>query len=219
MDGDTVEPHNLQRQEFCSTAVNLNKADYWADVVRRQHHDVSVESVPHYQTEKSLAQQIKISGSKAPLLILSVDNDASRLASLKVVDTLPTAGWISPGNGLSGGQVMFYAKYQDKALGVDFRDVYPNLREPEDHIPKANASCAESVPSTPQLISANQGAAWVTLCIIQLILEGKPIPQEVFFDSYALKVTPDSTYLVLPDPEDTPLPVPAVCLSEATATM
>ena len=53
--------------------------------------------------------------------------------------------------------------------------ICPSFKEP--------GGCIAQAPSTPQLIGANLGAAWLTLCYVQAWLDGRPIFDGVTFDT------------------------------------
>ena len=118
------------------------------------------------------------------LVITAVDNHATRK---DIILALDEGGYnnfvlISPGNTYDSGQVVLYAKWKGERKTVHPFDKYADLAEPEDTIPQQGDGCMDQTPSTPQLITANMGAAWGVLCEVSNLLDDKPWHEEVHYD-------------------------------------
>lgn len=179
IDGDHFEEKNAARQLFTISCIGKNKARVAAD--RLPQTDVQVRVEEQY-LRRSNADLIE--NWKDPIVILAVDNDATRRLVLDELSYKPTWTVINPGNSLESGQVSVEAHRNGKSLTSSLVDRYQNIRQPSDQIP---GGCAKETPSTPQLITANAFASTLTLCLLQHLFDGTLAVEEVAFDARGLK--------------------------------
>ena len=173
-DGDIFEAHNLTRQVCGEAHTDQNKAEITQALMAAQ--GLIANAHTRYATADALEQRL----GDCPLVIPSVDNDATRAMTLRVLSRREGPFfWISPGNNdNSDGQnriscsVLWWGRLDGVEVGIDPRQLYANLAEPDDDIP-GSGGCMEHAPSVPQLITANALAAVLTLTVIQNLLDGK----------------------------------------------
>jgi hypothetical protein len=176
IDGDDFENKNQSRQFMTPDHVGQNKADAMAEMCSAMGL-TNVNAFGEYITMSSFIPFLEESDS--PLIIAAVDNDATRAAVIDAIQ-LTCAGkdffFITPGNsdGIEEvhGQTLWFGRINGENVGMNPKDVFPNIIQPEDEIPHAG-SCARLQESRPQLISANFMAAAATLAVIQNLLDEK----------------------------------------------
>jgi hypothetical protein len=194
IDGDEYEEKNMTRQIVAPNHVGLNKADAMRDFCMYQGLS-NVESKPQFITANTFMPMLR--NSESPLIVACVDNDATRLALIKAIETTCNEKdffFITPGNsdGVEEvkGQTLWYGRINGVNVGCNPSLVYPNIENPQDSIPK-EGSCALHAPSRPQLIAANFMAASITLMVVQNLLDGMldPTNSSMFFNLRSLKTT------------------------------
>lgn len=178
IDGDTVEPKNLERQKFGDQDLGLNKAEaVHAQIVNAGFvsDDCEFVIIPEYINSAKLHELIDTSGEIH--LVSAVDNDKTKAEINDWYNRVPNiVGWMA-GNEYSDGTVAACVRRDGKPLTPDFSYMQGegennNILNPQDKSPD-ELSCAEEAPSSPQLIWANQGAAFFTCAAIYSWLEGE----------------------------------------------
>jgi len=194
IDGDEYEEKNMTRQIVAPSQVGLNKAQAMKDFCNYQ----GLENVDYKADFISASTFIPMfRRSEAPMVIACVDNDATRLALINAINSMPEDKdffFITPGNsdGVEDvkGQTLWYGRIGGVKVGCNPALVYPNIDNPQDSIPH-QGSCALHAPSRPQLIAANFMAASITLMVIQNLLDGQidPSQSSMFFNLRNLKTS------------------------------
>lgn len=176
IDGDDFEDKNQSRQFMTPDHVGQNKADAMAEMCNVMGL-TNVNAFGEYITMASFIPFLE--ESESPLIIAAVDNDATRAAvidAILMVCTDKDFFFITPGNsdGVEEvrGQTLWFGRINGQSVGMNPKEVVPNISQPEDEIPRAG-SCARLQESRPQLISANFMAAASTLAVIQNLLDEK----------------------------------------------
>jgi hypothetical protein len=191
IDGDEFEEHNQTRQIVGPSQVGLNKARAMVDFCYFQGLD-NVECKEEFVSMTSFIPML--TRAKSPMIICSVDNDATRHDVLKAISEAcedKDFFFITPGNsdGVDNvkGQTLWFGRCEGERVGMDPFIAYPNISNPIDSIPE-KGSCALNAPSRPQLISANFFAAAITLSVIQNFLDGVLNPNQsgMFFNGRTL---------------------------------
>lgn len=187
IDGDSFEERNQTRQLVGPSQVGINKARAMVDFCKFQGLE-NVECVEDFIYASTFTPMLR--QSKSPLIVCSVDNDATRL---DIINTIlnnckdKDFFYITPGNSDGSetvkGQSLWFGQLNNQKIGINPALAYPNIKEPMDSIPH-KGSCALNAPSQPQLIPANFMAAAVTLAVIQNLLDGTFNPQHsgMFFN-------------------------------------
>jgi len=196
VDADTLEERNLERQPFGSSEVGGCKAAALASSVWEILPDMTVSPYNAY-LDRPLALQF-LRAEANPMIILAVDNDATRKASLEACDMIDGDFlWISPGNadasagdGTIRGTIAWWGRQEGQPVGVDPRICFSNIAQPRDDIPRVG-TCTEQAPSHPQLIAANFLAAAWTLAVVDAALNGRLDSATgcLFFDGNGLRAS------------------------------
>lgn len=188
-DGDRVEDSNLTRQLFSTSDIGKNKAQ---TIVRSLSSSlptlVKLNAVPSYINEKSLENYLAyLTVSDFLLVVNCVDNDSTRKLVIDQLETFKHSFlMITPGNGTDRGQVLTWGKASGREIGVNPKESWENIRNPEDEIPRVG-HCTNNYDNIPQLISANSMAATCTLSNIQAMFEGF-IMSEIYFECFPPRV-------------------------------
>lgn len=201
IDGDSYEEKNRVRQLFDSKFVGQNKAEVLAKKI--EEAVFPIRYIPDYVDKEKFSQILEnslINRRDLFLVVTAVDNHATRKAIIEALDSgeYPNFVFLSGGNGHSNGQVLSYVKLLGEKGTVHPLDKYPDLRNPEDHIP-GTPGCQAQAPDTPQLITANAGAALGLLWTIYAMLEDSAEwYEELHFDSKKMKIVPQGNGLKFP---------------------
>lgn len=192
IDGDAYENTNATRQVFDETGLGENKARATAKRLALPGLKTIAQFVDREKFAAILAQTVTKEDSI--LIITAVDNHATRNAIIRALDEEEYQNFtlISPGNAYDRGQVVLYIKENGEAQTAHPFGKYTDLAHPEDVIP-GGEGCAAQTPATPQLITANMGAAWGTLVTISNILDEKGWFEEIHFDCRKIKLVPQGT--------------------------
>lgn len=195
IDGDEFEEKNRTRQIVSPSDLGKNKAEAMSYFCKYQGL-TNVEYIAEYINQQDFERILMQYDS--PLIISSVDNDATRRAMIdalnKVFSNSGDFFFISPGNsdGVEEvrGQVIWYGRINDQKYGIDPTILYENLQNPLDVIPRSG-TCSANAPSRPQLIPANFMAAAGALTIVQNLLDGviQPKTSSFFFNLRTLQTT------------------------------
>ena len=195
-DGDAFEEHNQSRQLCGPAQLGRNKAEAMAELCAAQGLDF-VQAVPRFLNKDGIRQQLH---SLDNLLVVStVDNDATRLAVIEVLESLVNRNWfhLTTGNAddADGQQRItssthWHGVTGGEPVGLNPALLFPNIAEPSDVIPK-QGSCALAAPSSPQLISANALASTMALLVVQNALDQRLDPQSnsCFANGRSFKLT------------------------------
>jgi hypothetical protein len=175
-DGDEFEDHNQTRQLCGPDQVGRNKADVLADHCRSIGL-TSVGSSPSFLDKAAIRQFT--SQPTCPLVVSTVDNDATRAAVISVLEERQD-DWLhvttgnadnSDGQSRISTSTHWHGVLGGEPFGVSPALLFDNIANPSDTIPR-QGSCALQAPSAPQLISANALSAAMALLVIQNLLDG-----------------------------------------------
>lgn len=192
IDGDKYEDSNLTRQVCGEDDLGRNKAEVTAERFRLETIRVITEYVD--QNKFSIILEKTVDKNDSILVITAVDNHATRNAVINSLDDGEYTDFvmISPGNQYSSGQIVLYVKEDGEPLTTHPFDKYEEIADPADVIP-GEGGCSQEVASTPQLITANMGAAWAALSTVSNILDEKGFFEEVHFNCRRVKMIPQGT--------------------------
>lgn len=180
-DGDDFQIHNLTRQLTTEATVGRNKANTVAEFCAAL--GLPIKARPHFISAEAL--QRAITPASFPLVIATVDNNATRLMSLRTLEEAAADYfWVSPGNADDSdgtqpirGQVMWSGFIRGTQYGLRVEDLvatYPELVD-NDPMPR-DGGCAHLAPSSPQLLTANALAAAAALTVVQNLLDNTLVP-------------------------------------------
>ena len=184
VDGDTYEKKNRQRQRFDIAA---NKAEATKEWIAPPFPDIQVEAKPHFISEDNIFALIR----EGDVVLLAVDNHATRKLISEYAETLGSVLVISGGNELYDGNIQVYEKSAGTALLPPLTWMHPEIEHPNDRNP-AELSCEELAASgSTQLLAVNNMAAALMLNALLLWLDGKTPPyHELYFDISTGNVRP-----------------------------
>lgn len=185
-DGDDYEQKNQERQAFDSKGLNSNKALVKAQELKDLNPDITVYDF--WCTRESFQTHFDNHPAKLVLVVLAVDNDATRNQLINYFDRLDPSQsfvFVLPGNGFTSFNTFWYGRLLGEVCPVHPFEVADNWQFPKDGMP---GGCGAVVKSSPQIITANFGAAWSSLLRIYCLLEDKPMPFNLDhqLDSFAM---------------------------------
>jgi len=194
-DGDAFEDHNQSRQLCGPSQLGRNKAEAMAELCASQGLDF-VRSCPKFLDRNGIRQQLH--GLDHVLVVSAVDNDATRLAVIEVLESRQ-GNWLhlttgnadsSDGESRIATSTHWHGSWDGEPIGLSPALLFPNIAEPTDQIPR-QGSCALAAPSAPQLISANALSAVMALLVIQNALDGRldPTSNSAFANGRDFKFT------------------------------
>lgn len=194
IDGDEFEEKNATRQLVGQSQIGLNKARAMVDFCAYQGLMNNIDCKEDFISASTFIPMLR--RSNTPMIVCCVDNDATRLAVIKSIESVCQDDFffISPGNSdgteTVKGQTMYWGRIGGEDIGINPALVYPNIEEPTDNIPH-KGSCSLAAPSRPQLIAANFFAASITLAVIQNLLDGELNPKSsaMFFNLRTLQTS------------------------------
>lgn len=195
IDGDSFEDTNLTRQIVGQSQIDMNKARAMVDFCAYQGLNENISCQEDFITASTFIPMIR--NCELPVIVCTVDNDATRKAIIDAINTARPDGdffYITPGNSDGTedvrGQALWWGRIEGQNIGMNPTIAYPNIETPTDRIPE-RGSCANHAPSRPQLISANFFAASMTLMVIQNLLDGTldTTQSSMFFNLRNMKTT------------------------------
>ena len=178
IDGDSFQESNASRQDFRKDGLLMNKAVAWAGRIAKEFPQLELSSVAEYLTPSNARGLVK-DGS---ILMLCVDNHASRLLAQERASQLRDVWLISGGNDYTDGNVQVFVKRSGRILAPSISIFHPEISVPRDRRPD-EVGCDEEVFSMPQLLTANLMAASLMLNALYALSEDKLDHNEVYFDT------------------------------------
>ena len=173
IDGDSVEEHNLTRQNFISRDIGRNKAQVLATRYGSSF-GIEISFIPEYLKKENfnnILNDLRIN----TVFIGCVDNNATRCIihdMYRSSSYLDSLAYLDSGNEENAGQVVFSCSggYTDNNRKIRFRAPDPEIPDavslfnmsPDDRHPE-DLSCAERAVHAPQNIATNMMAAQVLL--------------------------------------------------------
>jgi molybdopterin/thiamine biosynthesis adenylyltransferase len=178
VDGDRYERRNAERQKIGERDVGRSKAEVWAERLQGSFPGLKVRSASLYLTPQSARELLP----NRSVVMLCVDNHATRNLAQSQVSKLREVVLISGGNDYTDGNVQVFVKRGGKALSAPITRYHPEIEFPRDRRPD-EVGCDELVAEAPQLLFANLTAAVLMLnALYQLLREGVLQYNEVYFD-------------------------------------
>jgi hypothetical protein len=178
-DGDIYESNNFTRQVMSQIDLGVNKATATTRKLSQSFSNVSLCAVEEYVKPALLtawlSQYERNQEDTWQLVVLAVDNNATRHELMKAIDNYPgKVICVLPGNGYHTCNVLWYmSDEKGKALPIHPFQLAPNWKKPTDF---PRHSCQYEADSSPQLIIANFSAAMLTLSVIRALLDDRIPP-------------------------------------------
>lgn len=175
IDGDVFEQGNAQRQYFARFG---NKAEVTAEWLAGLFPSLLFRVEPRYAALDNLPSLVY----NGDIVLLGVDNHASRKLVSDHGENLSDVVVISGGNELKDGCVQIFIRRDGENITLPLaNDFHPEIQNPADNHPLANG-CMQMLPGAPQVIFANNTAATVMLNSFYALLQGQVMPDEIYFD-------------------------------------
>jgi len=171
-DGDNLEARNLERQNFGTRNIKLNKAKAMFRNISRSSNKIESEQLiflPIYFTP-----QVKLLTDETNILICCADNHTARLACLTQCDENEQCEAIIAGNSTETAEAYHYSKTYRGHPTLDPRILTPEILLPDPHDPTHQCDSAEALEVTPQLAHINMTAATLILKLLWLHFVLKP---------------------------------------------
>jgi len=138
VDGDEVEEKNIARQGFIRSDFKKKKAAVYEERMRRRYPELKIRSVGDFVTPKNLPDIVP----DRTMVMLCVDNNATRLHTSRHVQSLQNAALINGGNELWDGNVYTYVR-SDGISGIKpMEETHVEIQDPKDKNP-GEMSCEE----------------------------------------------------------------------------
>jgi len=175
VDGDDFETRNAARQSFEALG---NKAKVKATELDRSFPDLSFRAIPEYVTPANLSRVIR----PGDLVLLAVDNHATRRMVSRRCEELSDVILISGGNDFTDGNVQVYVRQGGRDVTLPLTRFHPEIADPKDRSP-AEMSCEElAVEAAPQLLFMNLSVASAMLNAFYAWRSGRLLYGEVYLD-------------------------------------
>lgn len=156
LDGDSVEPHNLDRQIFRPETIKMNKAQA---AVQPHVYMGNVIPIPEYLGRHNAAQYL----SDGITIFIAVDNFPVRSIIESFCLTLENCVVINGGNELDTGSCQIWIRKDGENVTPPLSFLHPQIHEPGQD--RAEMTCEEiaALPGGGQLIAANMASAMYML--------------------------------------------------------
>ena len=178
VDGDSFEARNRERQAF-PLEDQGNKAEVKARELRAEFTNVTIRAIPEYVTPDNVRDIIQ----RHDIVLLAVDNHATRKLVSRRCKELWDVTLISGGNDLVDGSVMVHVRKGRENLTNPIEMHHPEIMDPQDVNPGVILDCmALAADGEPQLIPTNMAAALGMACALYQILTGVTPAGETYFD-------------------------------------
>jgi len=178
IDGDDFDFSNKTRQRFTSWG---NKAQALAEELKEEFENLEISYHPVYVDVDNISTLIQ----DGDVVLLCVDNHATRKLVSHHCNQLNDVTLISGGNELLDGNVMIHQRKNGKNLTRALHEVHPEINTPTDKHPNELKllGCMEMVKSAPQLVVTNFAICAVMLNAFYAVATNKnPDYEEVYVD-------------------------------------
>ena len=182
IDGDRYEARNSERQQ---AAAGQNKAEAWAKRLSGSFRSLAVSAVGSFITPDNIRLYLPDNS----VIMLGVDNHATRKLLQEHCSKLRNVVLISGGNDYYDGNVQVFAKKNGRVLLQPITFFHPEIESPADRRPD-ELGCGEELPASPQLLFTNFMAASLMLNELYLVLQDQFPHSEVYFDIRANAARP-----------------------------
>jgi len=172
VDGDIYETKNKDRQVV--PEIGMNKADTTVNYYRNMGFDF-IGSIPEYVTPENISHIIR----EEDIVLLGVDNNATRKLVDIYIQNLENVTLISGGNELEDGNVQVVHIENGLIKTPTLIEQHPEISNPTDRNPD-DMSCGELQESQPQISVVNASIADVMRRVLFGIMHDGINYNEVF---------------------------------------
>lgn len=176
IDGDSYKKENRTRQRF---EFSSNKAQATKDKLTVLFPELKIEAKPLFITDDNIYIFIR----EGDVVLLAVDNHATRKLVSNHVGTLENVLLISGGNDLHDGNIQVYERKNGEDIHTPLTKFHPEIETPQDKNP-SELTCEEVAQTgSPQLLTVNFMIAGLLLNAFTLWIQDGKIPyNEQYFD-------------------------------------
>lgn len=180
IDGDEVEPHNLDRQLFAGNFVGENKANA---LVTQYGHE-SLRSIPEFLGDENVEARI----NDGDTVLIAADNFSVRARIQKRCFALDNVTVINGGNESSDGSLQVWVRRDGKNVTPPLSFMHDEILRPSEHDPSTlNCQQRAEIPGGEQTIVANMMSATQMLNAVRHLHEWEGGKRElrwheIFFD-------------------------------------
>ena len=178
-DPDTVEQHNIGRQQFYQCDLHKSKSDVLASRINRSYGD-DIVSYPIYCDEKELID------INPDIIITCVDNVRFRKRLNKILLKCQSKNliWIDTGNDKNSGQVIMSMYQHNEKITPNCVDLFPDMVDQ-----KSAPSCSTKEALKKQSFNINKFIANFTIQFLNNIFIDFQIPYtQLYFNLTSLKI-------------------------------
>jgi len=175
IDGGRYVERNRNRQVFDNLG---SKAQITAERLVQDFPRVRFRPQPAYLTEDNIVSLIR----EGDLVLLCVDNHATRKLVSDHCEDLANVVVISGGNDYTDGSVQIFIRRDGENVTLPLANhFHPEIERPQDANPGV-AGCDELAESEPQLLITNNAVAACMLNVFYAYLQGRFDFDEVYID-------------------------------------
>ncbi|MBI5153501.1 MAG: ThiF family adenylyltransferase [Parcubacteria group bacterium] len=184
IDGDTYDRTNSERQR---SQPNTKKGDATKESLAPLFPELRIEAKNLYINEDNVYVHLL----EEDIILLAVDNHASRKIVSHHVCTLKNCILISGGNEEVDGAIQVYERRNGQDVTPPLTKFHPEIEYPKNNHPET-PSCAQLIETeSPQLLTVNFTIAALMLNALTLWLHEKPSPYaDQYFDLHKGIVSP-----------------------------
>lgn len=187
IDGDKYEERNRERQQFDRCE---NKALVTTDRLKALFPKIHFRGKADYVTPDNIISLIR----EGDIVMLCVDNHATRKLVSERCEQLDNVVVISGGNDLTDGDVLKFRRVSGKTIGRTFTQQDRNIANAADKNPGVQATnrqgCEQAAIAEPQLLFANLAAASHMLNVLYTYEQQKDDFDRVCFDIISQRSRP-----------------------------
>lgn len=203
VDGDSVEPKNIERQNFYQSDITKNKAEVQASRYGRLF-GMSISIVKDFIEDVKMLKEITFVEDYFPIIISCVDNHSTRKMIYEMYKQMPDRFiWLDSGNSQFSGQIVMGYNSQHKLQKTDKEpsmfatpciiEVFPEILKKEDKF-KSEVSCDDRAVENIQNIAANVTASTCQFNMLNQLLSEEGISTYMLkFNAKSGGVTPYCT--------------------------
>ncbi|MBI5420811.1 MAG: ThiF family adenylyltransferase [Parcubacteria group bacterium] len=176
IDGDSYEEKNMERQR---SQIHVQKGEATRESLKNLFPQLRIEVKNLYINKDNVYVHLL----EGDIILLAVDNHATRKIVSDHVRTLKDAILISGGNEEFDGAMQVYERKDGKDITPPLTKFHPEIEHPRNNHPET-PSCTQLIEAgSPQLLTVNFMIAALMLNALTLWLHKKPIPYaDQYFD-------------------------------------
>lgn len=192
IDGDSYEERNRERQRFSECA---NKAEVTVAQCKDEFPTIHFRSKGEFLTEDNIITTIR----EEDVVMMCVDNHATRKLVSERCSELNNVTLISGGNDYTDGNVICYIRKNGKDITRSPVSLHPKIANPEDKNPgeltdAQRQGCQQEAVQQPQLLFTNLAIASMMLNCYRKCEQEKVNFHQVYvdIDSLRTRTSPDT---------------------------